>query len=59
MPIPGSKNKERILENLGAADVTLTDDEFARLQRELDAIEVHGHRGFDESEGRRLLNPSR
>lgn len=59
VPIPGSKNKERILENLGAADVTLTDDEFARLQRELDAIEVHGHRGFDESEGRRLLNPSR
>lgn len=59
VPIPGSKNKERILENLGAADVTLTDGEFARLQRELDAIEVHGHRGFDESEGRRFLNPSR
>ena len=59
VPIPGSKNKERILENLGAADVTLTDDEFARLQRELDAVEVHGHRGFDESEGRRFLNPSR
>lgn len=55
VPIPGSKRKERILENLGAADVELTGAELARLERELDAVEVHGHRGFDEAEGRGFL----
>lgn len=29
VPIPGSKNQERILENLGAWNVELTDAEFA------------------------------
>lgn len=55
VPIPGSKRKERILENLGAAEVRLTETELARLERALAAIEIHGHRGFDESEGRGLL----
>ena len=30
VPIPGSKNKERIIENLNASDVELTDEEFKR-----------------------------
>ena len=34
MPIPGSKNKERIIENLDAALVDLSDEEFAVLTRE-------------------------
>lgn len=55
VPIPGSKNRGRILENLGAAEVELSDQEFAALERELDEIEVHGHRGFDESTGRRFV----
>lgn len=55
VPIPGSKNRGRILENLGASDVRLSDDEFTALERELDVIEVHGHRGFDESNGRRFV----
>lgn len=55
VPIPGSKNQERILENLGASKVTLTDEEFAALETALDACEIHGHRGFDEAEGRSFL----
>lgn len=51
VPIPGSKNRERILENLGAAAVTLTDEEFARLEDALDSLPVHGHRGFVQFEG--------
>lgn len=50
VPIPGSRNQERILENLGAADVELTDDEFRRLETALDACTVHGHRGHVETE---------
>ncbi|RNC63440.1 aldo/keto reductase [Proteiniphilum sp. X52] len=51
VPIPGSRNQERILENLGAWNVTLTDAEFAELEQTLDSIEIHGHRGIVEFEG--------
>lgn len=47
VPIPGSKNKGRILENLGAAEVELTEEEFAQLEAALDKITVYGHRGFN------------
>ena len=50
VPIPGSKRKERILENLGAWNVTLTDEEFSSLEAALNAVEVHGHRGNVENE---------
>lgn len=46
VPIPGSKNKERIIENLGASRVELTDAEFRALDAELGTLRVHGHRGF-------------
>ena len=46
VPIPGSKNKVRIIENLDASLVELTDDEFASLQVALDGCEVFGHRGL-------------
>ena len=59
VPIPGSKNQERILENLGAWDVTLTDDEFAALETALDKIPVHGHRGFVEQQGSSMKNWNR
>lgn len=55
VPIPGSKNKERILENLKASEVELTEDEFTKLDSTLQTIEVHGHRGYDESSQRRFL----
>ena len=51
VPIPGSKNQERILENLGAWNVELTDNEFTVLESALDAIPVHGHRGQVEYDG--------
>lgn len=46
VPIPGSKNKERIIENLDAAKVELTDTEFASLEESLSRCKVYGHRGF-------------
>lgn len=46
VPIPGSKNKERIIENLGAANVELSDEEFTSLENELNKHKVYGHRGL-------------
>ena len=46
VPIPGSKNKERIVENLDAANVELTGEEFSSLERELNMHKVYGHRGL-------------
>ena len=46
VPIPGSKNKGRIIENLDAALVELSDEEFASLESALDACTVYGHRGL-------------
>ena len=59
VPIPGSKNQERIIENLGAWNVSLTDDEFRALEKALDEIPVHGHRGFVEQQGSGMANWSR
>lgn len=50
VPIPGSKNQERILENLGGWNVVLTDEDFAALEAVLASCTVHGHRGHVESE---------
>ena len=46
VPIPGSKNKGRIIENLDAAHVTLTDAEFTSLEASLNQCRVYGHRGL-------------
>ena len=45
-PIPGSKNKERIIENLDASLVELTDREFSELETALNQCRVYGHRGL-------------
>lgn len=50
IPIPGSKNKARIMENLRASEVVLTDEEFDRLNSELNSFPVHGVRGHAETE---------
>ena len=50
VPIPESKNRERILENLGAWEVNLTDDEFTQLDQTLNKLTVYGHRGNEESQ---------
>jgi aryl-alcohol dehydrogenase-like predicted oxidoreductase len=44
VPIPGSRKIERIQENLGAADIELTEEEFGRIEAELAMIEIHGNR---------------
>lgn len=46
VPIPGSKNKERIVENLNASFVVLSEEEFSSLEAALDQCRVYGHRGF-------------
>lgn len=51
VPIPGSKNLERILENLGACDISFSDAEFADLDGALSEITIHGHRGCVEFDG--------
>ena len=51
VPIPGSKNQERILENLDASKIELTDEEFTALETALNALPVYGHRGFNQVEG--------
>ena len=47
VPIPGSKNKERIIENLDASKVELTKEEFCSLEEALNQCKVYGHRGFN------------
>ena len=44
VPIPGMRRDERIVENLGAADVVLSGEEFDSIERELAKIEIHGNR---------------
>lgn len=44
VPIPGMRSLERIQENLGAADVVLTADEYRQIEKELAKIEIHGNR---------------
>lgn len=46
VPIPGSKNKERIVENLDAANVELTAEESVSLEDALNRCRVYGHRGL-------------
>lgn len=48
VPIPGSKNKERIIENLDASKVKFTDEEFQELETELNKCKIFGHRGHRE-----------
>jgi aryl-alcohol dehydrogenase-like predicted oxidoreductase len=55
VPIPGSRKIERIEENLGAADVGLTDEEFERIEVELAKIEIHGNRTDEDIAKLRIM----
>ena len=44
VPIPGMRKEARIDENLGAADVVLTDEEYGQLNQALEGIIIHGDR---------------
>ena len=43
-PIPGMGKFERIDENLGAAEVVLSEEEFKNIEAELDEITIYGNR---------------
>ena len=47
VPIPGSKNKERIIENINTYKVKLTDEELNEFENELKKHKVYGHRGIN------------
>ena len=55
VPIPGSKNKPRILENLSAVQVMFTEEEFNALETALAGCTIYGHRGHVEMEGKSFL----
>lgn len=40
VPIPGTRKSERLKENAGAADIELTEEEIAALDRQLDNMEM-------------------
>ena len=44
VPIPGTTKLNRLEENLGAADVGLSPDDMARIERSLATVEVQGDR---------------
>ena len=44
VPIPGARKSERIQENLDAANVNLTYDEFNQIEADLVKIKIHGNR---------------
>lgn len=44
VPIPGMRNEKRIAENLGAADIELTAEEYTSLNNELTKIKIYGTR---------------
>ena len=51
-PIPGTTKRHRLEENLAAADMTLTPDELARIDRATSQITVEGARYPEELEAR-------
>ena len=44
VPIPGMRKDERLVENFGAADVELSDEEFKKIEEELKKITIYGNR---------------
>ena len=44
MPIPGTTKLHRLEENLGAANVELTGDDLAEVERAAFVITIHGAR---------------
>lgn len=44
VPIPGMRKEERLKENLGTAEVTLTESEFHEIEKALSQIVIHGNR---------------
>ena len=56
VPIPGMRKIERIEENLGAADVELTGEEFERIEAQLAKVVIHGNRTDEDIAKLRYLD---
>lgn len=56
VPIPGSRKYHRIEENLDAANVQLTENEFNQIETELSKIEIHGDRKDEDLAKLRTLH---
>ena len=50
VPIPGTKRIERIIENIGGAEIQFTPEELADIRRHLDNIEIIGGRYPEDQE---------
>ena len=50
VPIPGSKRIERIVENVGAVDVTFSQEELVEIRSRLDSIHIIGGRYSEDQE---------
>jgi aryl-alcohol dehydrogenase-like predicted oxidoreductase len=44
VPIPGTTKRQRLVENLGAADLALTNDELGAITEAISAVDVVGNR---------------
>lgn len=44
VPIPGMRKEERLKENFGAAEISLTEKEFDEIEKALSSITIHGNR---------------
>ena len=44
VPIPGMRKDERVIENLGASNIQLTEEEFIKIEKELEQIKIWGNR---------------
>ena len=44
IPIPGMRKEDRLKENFGAAEITLTENEFDKIEKALSNIAIHGNR---------------
>lgn len=40
VPIPGTRKKDRLVENSGSAEIQLTEDEIVKLDEALDNVEM-------------------
>jgi aryl-alcohol dehydrogenase-like predicted oxidoreductase len=50
VPIPGTRRLERLQENLGAADVSLTSDDLAEIDTATAQVEIQGGRYSEQAE---------
>ena len=56
VPIPGMRKEDRLKENFGAAEIALTESEFAEIEKALSNIVIHGNRTDEDIAKLRALN---